>query len=103
MDGHRALSPATFDFAGAATLIYDKHWLGTDEVLKYLAIFHDWDEALLEAWTDSGIEEGLQVLAGIISYVRTRAGRLGSEQMCLWVGCESGGEINRWVADAWMD
>lgn len=41
-----------------------------DDVVELLAKFHDWDEALLEAWKDSGIEAGLEVLYEAIDVVR---------------------------------
>lgn len=68
---HRQLpGSASFNYTAGAANIYDKYMLDIDGVMEALAVFHDWDEALLTAWTDSGIEAGLEILYDAIGVVR---------------------------------
>lgn len=67
---HRQLTGSNFNYTAGAETIYGKYMLNIDDVIQALAIFHDWDEALLRAWTDSGIEQGLETLYDAIDVVR---------------------------------
>jgi hypothetical protein len=67
---HRELTTSRFNFEAAAGAIYDKHMTDIEEVMRLLAKFHDFDEALLRAWKDSGIESGLETLYDAIDIVR---------------------------------
>lgn len=59
---HRELTGAKFNYAAGAGAIYDKYMVPIEDVMGLLAKFHDFDESLLRAWKDSGIEEGLETL-----------------------------------------
>lgn len=67
---HRELISSRFNFEAGAGAIYDKYMADIEEVMGLLAKFHDFDEALLRAWKDSGIESGLGILYDAIDIVR---------------------------------
>lgn len=58
----RQLTGSTFNFTAAAEAVYSKYMVDIDDVMHFLAVFHDFDEMLLTAWADSGIEEALETL-----------------------------------------
>jgi hypothetical protein len=68
---HRELSSSTFNYTAAAEAIYGRYMVDIDDVMGLLAKFHDWDEALLVAWFESGIADGLEILYDAIDVVRT--------------------------------
>ena len=63
---------STFNFTRAAEALYVNKMGDIEEVMELLAKFHDWDEALLRGWFDSGIEAGLEILYDAIEIVRSR-------------------------------
>jgi hypothetical protein len=67
---HRQLPASGFNYTAGTEAIYGKYMVDLEDAMQFLAVFHDWDEALLTAWTDSGIEQGLEILYDIVDVVR---------------------------------